>query len=101
MRAYAILPDAPVGFMLDIDNELEALQTFVRGYIEAVTIFDDLVVICNDEGRLRCMPYCCSILGYAFMGPVLLVGRKGDEFTDLPEKFQEDLNWMRKGLGVK
>lgn len=35
-----------------IRNDLESLQLFVDGYIEAVGITSDLVLICNEEGRI-------------------------------------------------
>lgn len=98
MRAYAILPDAPKGFVLDIDNTLEALQTFVRGYIETWSPFTNWTVICNEEGRLMGMNYCCTIMGQDFVGPVLIVGRKDDEFDDMPFP---DEGILRGLLGVK
>lgn len=36
----------------DIPNTLEELQAAVGGYIETVTIASDVVIICNEEGRL-------------------------------------------------
>lgn len=69
---------------VNISNSLEALQKNVEGYIETVTITTDLVVICNEEGRLRNLPYNCTICGHDFVGTILIVGRDGDEFADLP-----------------
>lgn len=34
------------------ENSLEAFQKAVGGYIEVVTVASDLVLICNEEGRL-------------------------------------------------
>lgn len=72
---------------VNVSNSLEALQKNVEGYIETVTISDDLVVICNEEGRLHGLPYNCTICGFDFVGPILMVGRDGDEFADLPVKW--------------
>lgn len=69
--------------IIDIDNTLEALQTAVGGYIETVTVASDCLIICNEEGRLLNLPFNCRLCGRVFVGPVLLVGVKGDEFTDL------------------
>ena len=69
---------------VNVSNSLEALQKNVEGYIETVTIAQDLVIICNEEGRIREMPYNCTICGVDFVGPILMVGRKGTEFADLP-----------------
>lgn len=98
IKAYAIKPGDKEGRFIDIENELEPLQEFVDGYIETVTAFTNLVIICNEEGRLRNMDYCCTILGADFYGPVLIVGRSKDEFDDVPFTFEEGLRGL---LGVK
>lgn len=73
----------------DVPNTLEALQSVVDGYIEVVRLFTDAVVICNEEGRLRGLPFNCHILGISFVGPIMLVGTKGEEFTDFPGDIEE------------
>ena len=70
--------------LIDIDNTLETLQTEVGGYIETVSIAD-VVIICNEEGRLCGLPYNCRFVGVDFVGPILVVGRNKDEFCDVPE----------------
>lgn len=42
---------------IQIKNTLEGLQKIVGGYIETVTMASDFVVICNEEGRIRKLPY--------------------------------------------
>ena len=69
---------------VNVSNSLEALQKNVGGYIETVTLASALVIICNEEGRLLDLPYNCTICGVDFVGPILMVGVKGDEFDDLP-----------------
>ena len=71
--------------LIDIDNTLKALQAEVGGYIETVTITSDAVIICNEEGRILGLPYNCRFVGVDFVGTVLIVGTKGDEFCDVPE----------------
>jgi len=68
-----------------IDNTLEALQQFVGGYIETVTVMNNVVIICNEEGAIQWLPFNVNLLGYNFLGPVILAGVKGEEFADLPE----------------
>lgn len=70
--------------LIDVDNTLKALQAEVGGYIETVTIASDAVVICNEEGRLHGLPYNCCVFGTSFVGTVLIVGTKGEEFCDVP-----------------
>ena len=69
--------------VIDIENTLQALQDEVGGYIEAVTIAADAVVICNEDGRLRGMEPNCTIARVDFVGPILVVGREGEEFCGL------------------
>lgn len=71
--------------IIDIDNTLEALQAEVDGYIEALTISVDVVVLCNEEGRLRGLPYNCHLFGIPLVGTFLLVGRNDDAFCDVPD----------------
>ena len=86
IRALAKRPDSK-WYSTNVSNTLENLQRFVEGYIETATIAKDVVVICNEEGRLKGMPYCCTILNHDFVGPVLIVGVNGDEFADVPITF--------------
>ena len=71
-----------------IENSLKNLQTTVGGYIETVTLSEDAVIICNEEGRLRGLPYCCTICGVDFVGTVVIAGVKDEEFSDLPGDFK-------------
>lgn len=73
----------------DIPNTLEALQQAVDGYIECVTEAKDLVIICDEEGWLRMKRPNCEVLGNPFVGTILLVGAKGEEFTDCPITAEE------------
>lgn len=69
--------------IVDIDNTLEALQAAVGGYIETVTVASDACIVCNENGRLLNLPFNCKLCSRVFVGPVLIVGVNGDEFTDL------------------
>ncbi len=73
---------------IEIDNTLEALQAAVDGYIETVTLVPGrAVMIVNEEGLLRGMapnPAASMIAGNKIVGPALIVGVDGDEFTDVP-----------------
>lgn len=71
--------------MRTIENTLEALQKIVGGYIETVTMFADLVVICNEEGRINAMPFNCELLGVDFFGTIILAGVDGEDFGDSPK----------------
>lgn len=74
---------------VNISNTLENLQNTVGGYIETATLTDDLVAICNEEGRLLDLRPCCTLCGVDFVGPVILCGVRGDEFCDVPMSYDE------------
>lgn len=67
----------------DIELSLSALQEAVGGYLETVTIAEDLVIICNEEGRLKGLPYNCEAAGINFVGNILFVGADGEDFADV------------------
>lgn len=71
--------------IIEIENTLEALQEKVGGYIEVVTMAKNARIICNEEGRLRGLPYNITFLGERFVGPVLVVGVSGEDFCDLED----------------
>ena len=70
--------------IIEIKNELKALQEYVGGLIETVTFAPNACIVCNEEGRLLDMPYNFTFCGVEFCGPILIVGIKGEEFTDCP-----------------
>lgn len=69
---------------MQVPNELPALQQLIGGYIESVTLCTDLVVLCDEDGRLKGLPYNCEVCGVTFHGPIMFVGVDGDEFCDVP-----------------
>ncbi len=85
----------------DIKNDLKELQEIVRGYIETVTITSDAAIICNEEGHLLGLPYNCNICGADFVGTIVFVGVKGDEFTDLSWTEAEIGLFIRKDKPLK
>lgn len=83
MQVIYKAPGAPAE-VRDIPNELSALQEAVGGYIETVSFAQDAVVICNEEGRLMGLPHNMRFVGVDFVGPILIAGVDGEEFTDVP-----------------
>lgn len=73
----------------NISNTLENLQKTVGGYIETVTLFTDCVIICNEEGLIQGLPYCATICGVDFVGPIVIAGVDGDELCDLPLSWKD------------
>lgn len=69
---------------IDIENELKPLQKAVGGYIETLTLEDDWTIVCNEEGRLRGLPWNVRMFGLNLYGTILFIGVDGPEFTDCP-----------------
>ncbi len=67
-----------------MSNSLKAFQTAVDGYIETVTVATGIVVICNEEGRLRGLEPNCRFCGVDFVGTIIVAGVDGEEFADCP-----------------
>ena len=82
----------------DIENTLEALQSVVDGYIEAVTLVPGrAVMIVNEEGLLRGMPHNITAslaAGTQIVGPAIVVGVDGEDFTDVPEDVERCIRAM-------
>ena len=65
------------------DNDLKAFQKAVGGYIKTVTLATDLVIICNEEGRLQGLPHNTTVFGVDFCGTIIAAGVKGEEFASI------------------
>ena len=90
-------PDEQFGHVTWISDALENLQKTVGGYIETVTLDNGVVLICNEEGRVRDMPYNFTLrrirgvvtVQNAIFGTVIACGADEDEFADIPIDFNE------------
>lgn len=86
----------PVGHFEWIANTLEALQHAVDGYIETITMTADTLLIVNEEGRIRGLPYNCTIMSLDLVGDILVCGYDGDEMCDVPMTLDV---WKKHFLG--
>ena len=88
-------PDEQFGHMTWVSDSLENLQKTVGGYIETVTLDNGVVLICNEEGRIRNMPYNFTLrrmrgvvtIQNAIFGTVIACGADGEEFANIPIDF--------------
>ena len=86
MRVIKKEPGRPAE-VVEIENDLKPLQDAIGGWIETFTLPIGLCVICDEEGLLKRLPYNTFIAGNHFVGPILIVGVDGEDFTDVPEKY--------------
>lgn len=78
--------------LVEITNDLRALQHAVGGYIETIGLRDGGVMIVDEEGMLKAKPQnplAGLIAGTMIYGVALIVGTDEDEFDDVPENYME------------
>ena len=80
-----------------IQDKLESYQSIVGGYIEVVTLATDFAIVCNEEGRLRDLPYNCEIAGIDFVGTIIGVGVNGEDFDDSPVTLEDFRKYIEGG----
>lgn len=72
--------------VIDVENDVDAICAELDGHMEAFTIAQDLVILCDEEGRLKGKAPNIALkgLGVDFCGTILIVGVDGEEFCDVP-----------------
>ena len=89
IRVIVKRPDEKYGHVTHMSNTLKAFQKAVDGYIETVRVGSALM-ICNEEGHIKGLQRNFTMGKFykeTIRGAVVLVGTKGDEFTDCPISF--------------
>ena len=82
IKVLALLP-MELPKEIELDNTLEAMQEFVGGLIECITLSDtgsEVTLVCNDEGKLLGLPLNVR----CGMEPMFLLGR--DFWPDVTTK---------------
>lgn len=79
-------PDEAIGHVCYISDSLENLQKTVGGYIETLTILrnPDVIIIMNEDGKLDDSKYNIKIPGDQIFGDIIVCGRDGENFADVP-----------------
>lgn len=79
-------PDELIGHVCWISDSLENLQKTVGGYIETLTILrnPDVIIIMNEDGKMMNLPYNFKIPGDQIFGVIIVCGRDGENFADVP-----------------
>ena len=83
MRVVAKRPGEPRK-VINIDNDLKALQEYVGGPVESYRLFKDVSVVCNKRGKMMGATMNMELNGIELFGPILIVGVDGAGFTDCP-----------------
>lgn len=91
VKAFVLMDKDDPGEIREIENTLEAFQEIVGGYIETVPFEGDLVMIINEEGKLRELPPNFIWRGDCIVGTAVFVRVDGDEFADVEEEDRETI----------
>lgn len=86
---------------LNENRLLDQLQRLVGGWLETMPVDNDIVLIYNEEGKLRRMPPTLPLfrnqeLIDVIVGPVIGLARIGDEFVSLNREQTSDIIRMFK-----
>lgn len=71
--------------VIEIENELSALQEAVGGHIEVLPIAEDICVIRNKEGEHLGLPHNIVLCEDVIVGTILIVGVAREEFCNLSD----------------
>lgn len=72
-----------------VADDYKELKGIVGGYLESVTVEEGLVVLCDEEGRLKGKPINCWFDGINFRGTIVVLGSKGENFDHCPITLDE------------
>lgn len=95
IRVLYKLPGRMIRTML-IQNDLKKLQNLVGGYIEAVNIFKDVVMIVNEEGKLNNMEPNFLYGFDLIVGPAIFCRADRDKLASLTEEQMETVKDLIK-----
>lgn len=103
-----IVEPLKVPYAAEIDTGLISLQQIVGGIIQVLYPFTDAVgVVCNDEGKLRCLPLNRplydedGVMYDILVGTFLVVGLTEDDFSSLTDEMIEKYTEVfRRGFAL-
>lgn len=88
IRAFVKHPNQDP-YLTPLSAELEAMQKLVGGYLQEVAISTDIVILCDEEGKLKGKPYNCTFGTHTLVGTLVFVGVKDNDWADCPLSYGE------------
>lgn len=89
MRELTIVavPAGKKPYVTTIKNDLKTMQKFVGGFIEVIYLQDNLLLICDEEGKINGKTGNRILHGDIIAGDFFIVGdNEHGEFQDLTDK---------------
>ena len=82
---------------IEVGNELEKLQQLVGGYIETIPYKDNIIILLDEEGKLKDSEDNIVVSKYGMLvGNIIFIGTEGEDFTSLTEAQIQGI--LRSGL---
>ena len=78
--------------VVEIVDDLKTYQEIVGGYIEVFPLWEGILCICNEEGKLKSLPPNFKFYNDIICGDVIFVSEGGEDFLGLNEEQIEMLN---------
>lgn len=72
-----------------VTDELKALQNIVGGYMDHRIVKDNMIVLFDDDGRIKNRPYNCWFYGLDLVGTIVVLGLSRGEFDNCPITLDE------------
>ena len=72
-----------------VADDPKELENIIDGYLESVTVEEDIVVLCDELGRRNGKPINCWFDGINFRGTIIVLGSKGENFDNCPITLDE------------
>ena len=69
---------------MTISSDLEAMQALVGGYLQELAISSDVVILCDEEGKLKGKPYNCTFRAQNLVGTVVFIGVETEDGASIP-----------------
>lgn len=76
---------------LMVKDSLQSFQNLVGGRIEVIGLFRDVVMICNEEGKIRDLPKNFAYGFDTICGPVVFASTSGEDLNSLTREQMEKI----------
>lgn len=82
----------------EVEYTLDKMQELVGGYIQTIFIDKDLILVCDEEGKLKkdtipSLLLVTNVMSDPILNPCFIVSRRGEDFASLTNK---QIEWIKK-----
>lgn len=89
-------------YITEVEDNLNTYKSIVEGYIEIVPIEKDILMVCNEEGKLIGLDFNFVLGNDPIVGTVFFIGRNNEDFRSLTdEEINKVLSWFQRGFYIE